>query len=113
MKSALTVLLMMLALALAACYPGRHRQMQQQLADLQDCNQATHCSPTCRSRSRWPNGSTTTAPPTSSSSPTTSSAALTPTAARRPPSSSRAYPLAFSKKVEAYRRMFEQVKALV
>jgi G:T/U-mismatch repair DNA glycosylase len=31
----------------------------------------------------------------------------------RLPSSSRAYPLAFSKKVEAYRRMFEQVKALV
>jgi tetratricopeptide (TPR) repeat protein len=39
MKSALTVLLM-LALALAACHPGRHRQMQQQLADLQACNQA-------------------------------------------------------------------------
>jgi hypothetical protein len=40
MKSTLTVLLMMLTLALAACYPGRHRQMQQQLADLQACNQA-------------------------------------------------------------------------
>ena len=40
MKSVLTVLLMMLALALAACHPGRHRQMQQQLADLQACNQA-------------------------------------------------------------------------